>query len=109
MLRAHGTVMKYRKVINNKILDSFEPGFYFDCGTVYVDLGEFINAHGMRDVPALRDVIWAESQRVFSGIPIQKLQSGICFTTKEKAGAPLGAALYGPRFWKKIKKNESDA
>lgn len=93
----------------SKYLASFEPGFYFDGNTVYVDIGEFLRAHGMPDMPPVRDVIWSESQRVFSGIPIQRLGSDARFTTTEKPSAPLGAALSGPRFWRLIRKNGYDA
>lgn len=94
--------------MSRQYLTSFEPGFYFDGNIVYVDIGEFINAHGIPDMPQLRDVIWSEFQRVFSGIPIQRLSDG-SFTTKEKANAPLEAALSGPRFWRLIRKNGYDA
>ncbi|HET9285560.1 MAG TPA: hypothetical protein VFR24_26720 [Candidatus Angelobacter sp.] len=92
----------------SKYLMSFEPGFYFDGETVYVDIAEFIRTHNIDDNPELCDVIWSESQRVFSGIPIQRL-SGSSFTTKETASAPLGAALSGPRFWRLLQKSAYDA
>lgn len=93
---------------SRQYLTSFEPGFYFDGSTVYVDIEEFINAHGIPDVPPLRDVIWSESQRMFSGIPIQRLPEG-SFTTKEKASAPLVAAKRSPRVWRLIRKNGYDS
>lgn len=81
----------------SKYLRSFKPGFYFDGSTVYVDIAEFIRAHNIVDGPELRDVIWSESQSVFSGIPIERLESGARFTaTKEEANAPLRAALSSP-------------
>ena len=93
---------------SRQYLISFEPGFYFDGSTVYVDIEEFVNVHGIPDVQPLRDVIWSESQRVFSGIPIQRLPEG-SFTTKEKASASQGAALSSPRVWRLIRKNGYDS
>ena len=90
-------------------LTSFEPGFYFDGETIYVDIGEFINAYGMDDMPELYDVIWSESQKVFSGIPIKQLPPDVRFTTKEKASARLRTAFGSPQFWQLIEKNNSDA
>jgi hypothetical protein len=42
------------------------PGFYADDnGQVYLNMREFLVAHGMPDVPSFRAVVWDEVQDIF--------------------------------------------
>jgi hypothetical protein len=42
------------------------PGFYADDnGHVYLNMREFLSAHGMPDVPSFRVVVWDEVWELF--------------------------------------------
>ena len=42
------------------------PGFYADdSGQVYLNMREFLSAHGMPDVPRFRAVVWDEVREIF--------------------------------------------
>ncbi|HMC30477.1 MAG TPA: hypothetical protein VKL99_06545 [Candidatus Angelobacter sp.] len=43
------------------------PGFYADdSGQVYLNMREFLSAHGMPDVPRFRAVVWDEVEEIFA-------------------------------------------
>ena len=47
------------------------PGFYSDVGgTLYVDMAEFLAAHGLPETEAARAAVWQEIYAVFGGIEI---------------------------------------
>ena len=55
-------------------LERFMSGFYCDaCGTVYVDAGEFLRAHGICDTPENRALLWSEIEREFFDVPFLEL------------------------------------
>jgi len=42
------------------------PGFYADeQGRLYLNIREFMSAHGMPDTPELRAIIWDEIREMF--------------------------------------------
>jgi hypothetical protein len=50
------------------------PGFYSDLGgTLYVDMAEFLAAHGLPETEAARAAVWQEIYRVFGAIEIIEL------------------------------------
>jgi hypothetical protein len=50
------------------------PGFYCGPGgSLYVDMAEFLAAHGMPDTEGGRGVVWQEIYRVFGSIEIVEL------------------------------------
>jgi hypothetical protein len=56
-------------------LECFQPGFYSDGETVYVDMGEFLDTYGVCDVPEIRAVLWSDIKEIFSGVPVQELRA----------------------------------
>jgi len=55
-------------------LTSLIPGFYADAlGRLYLNMREFLIAHGMPDVPEMRAVAWEEVREIFSGIEIKEI------------------------------------
>jgi len=52
-------------------LTTLIPGFYADAqGRLLLNMREFLDAHGMPDVPEMRVVAWEEIQEIFAGIRI---------------------------------------
>jgi hypothetical protein len=50
------------------------PGFYADAqGRLHLDMWEFLVAHGLPDVPAMRSVAWEEIREIFGGIEIKEI------------------------------------
>ena len=50
------------------------PGLYADAqGRLYLNMREFLLAHDMPDVPAMRAVAWEEIREIFSGIEINEI------------------------------------
>ena len=50
------------------------PGFYCDvAGIVYVDMGEVLRAHGIRDTPEIRAVLWFEIEAEFFDVPLREI------------------------------------
>ena len=47
------------------------PGIYHDGeGHIYVNMREFLTAHGQPDTPEVRNVVWSEMRDVFGDVPI---------------------------------------
>jgi hypothetical protein len=68
-------VTRHRTTTCGKSLDRFEPGFYSDGQTVYVDMGEFLDTYGICDLPEIRAVLWSYLREIFSGVPVQELRA----------------------------------
>jgi hypothetical protein len=52
------------------------PGVYTDGnGCVLLNMREFLAAHGLRDAPELRAVVWEEIQKIFGGIEVIEMLS----------------------------------
>jgi hypothetical protein len=66
-------VTRHRTTTCGKSLERFEPGFYSDGDTVYVDMGEFLATYGVCDLPEIRAVLWSDLREIFSGVPVQEL------------------------------------
>jgi hypothetical protein len=50
------------------------PGIYADAeGCLYLNMREFLTAHGMPDVPQVRAVAWEEIKEIFAGIEITEI------------------------------------
>jgi hypothetical protein len=62
------------RIVDGKSVTQFEPGFYSDGETVYVDMGEFLAAHGVCDRPEIRAVLWSDLREMFSGVPVEELR-----------------------------------
>jgi hypothetical protein len=65
--------MKHRTTSGGAILKSLEPGFYSDGETIYVDLGEFLDVHGITDNRQTRLIVWSEIKDIFSDVPVREL------------------------------------
>ncbi|HEY2496518.1 MAG TPA: hypothetical protein VGK24_05575 [Candidatus Angelobacter sp.] len=63
------------RTVDGKSVTRFEPGFYSDGETVYVDMGEFLATHGVCDRPEIRAVLWSDLREIFSGVPVQELRA----------------------------------
>lgn len=47
------------------------PGFYADDqGHLYLDMHEFLGAHGMPDAPEVRRLVWREIHDIFEGLEV---------------------------------------
>jgi len=47
------------------------PGFYADAqGRLYLNMREFLTAHGMPDVPEVRALAWEDIREIFTEIEI---------------------------------------
>ena len=55
-------------------LNRFAPGFYSDrAGSLYVDIEEFMAAHGVPDTDEARSQVWQEIHRSFGPIEINEV------------------------------------
>ena len=55
-------------------LDRIGPGFYSDRGgALYVDMAEFLAAHGVLDTQEARGAVWQEIYRAFGAIEINEI------------------------------------
>ncbi len=73
-LERNGDSTAMQPTIDRNLLECFMPGFYCDsCGTVYVDLGEILRAHGICDTQGARMELWSEIEREFSDVPVREL------------------------------------
>ena len=70
-----GSARRLRRTTCGTFLEQFEPGFYSDGETVYVDMGEFLDTYGVCDVPEIRAVLWSDIREIFSGVPVQELRA----------------------------------
>ncbi|HEU4416538.1 MAG TPA: hypothetical protein VFT65_17245 [Candidatus Angelobacter sp.] len=53
------------------LLNPLIPGFYADDhGHLYLNMREFLVAHGMPDAPELRSVVWDEIRDIFQEIAV---------------------------------------
>ena len=47
------------------------PGFYADDqGHLYLNMREFLTAHGMPDTPDFRTVVWDEIREIFADVEV---------------------------------------
>jgi hypothetical protein len=57
-------------------LDRMGPGFYWDrAGALYVDMAEFLAAHGVADTQNARGEAWQEIYRSFGPIEILEISN----------------------------------
>jgi len=55
-------------------LTPLTPGFYADTqGRLHLNMREFLIAHELPDVPAMRAVAWEEIREIFGGIEITEI------------------------------------
>ncbi|HLJ90646.1 MAG TPA: hypothetical protein VKZ53_27815 [Candidatus Angelobacter sp.] len=54
-------------------LKSFEPGFYFDGRTVFVNQAEFFAAYCLKDCVIMRGLFWLAVEEMFHDVPINRL------------------------------------
>jgi hypothetical protein len=61
--------------LDGRALECFQPGFYSDGETVYVDMGEFLDTYGVCDLPEIRAALWSDVREICSGVPVQELRA----------------------------------
>jgi hypothetical protein len=76
-----------RRTTCGKLLEQFEPGFYSDGETVYVDMDEFLETYGICDVPEIRAVLWADILEVFGDVQINELRANTSTPLPRKRNA----------------------
>ena len=82
-----GSARRQRRLTCGKFLEQFEPGFYSDGKTVYVDVDEFLETYGICDAPEIRAVLWAEILEVFGDVQINELRANTSTALPRKRNA----------------------
>jgi hypothetical protein len=91
--------MKHKTTVDGKTLESFDLGFYSDGESIYVDLSEFLEGHGMRDTHQARLIVWSEIKDIFRGLQLRELSAHESASLRRERALIQGAASRcGPIF-----------
>ena len=61
-----------------KDLEPLIPGFYVDSNArIHVNMREFMAAHGLRDSPEFRAIVWKEIGEIFGDVEIFEMPSDL--------------------------------